>query len=111
MPSIRISKLGISKTGFSPSIKAQIDEFERNLDIWNQVFKKAIDIKASTIRQPLSGILEIDALYFQRVKLAKAKNKSVYNKNSANSFHGFFTNLESQSGHFFSDQISALLFL
>ena len=46
--------------GLRPSIRAQTDKRGRDLDTWEEVIKKAIDVEAKAARQPQSLMKEID---------------------------------------------------
>ena len=46
-----------------PSIQAQIDEQNRDLDVWEEAIKKAIDAKAKVACQPQSLMKKIDNCY------------------------------------------------
>lgn len=83
------------------SIRAQLNERRRDLNTWDKVIKKAIDVKAKASQQLSSDIQEIVAQCPRGPKIVKNEEKPV---KLAKSSYKFFTNLENHSRRFFLGQ-------
>ena len=57
------------------SIWAQLDNWQWDLDTWDKVVEKAIDIKAKASLQPHFGTREIDSRYAKRYRPSVNKDK------------------------------------
>ena len=71
------------REGLRPSIRAQLDARGRELDSWEEVVEKAVDVEAKALLEIPSGTQKIDAKCLWGYKPAKkedkdsGKNKSV----------------------------------
>ena len=61
--------------GLQSSIQAQFDVRERDLDSWDEVVDKTVDIKTKVSSQAPSGIREIDSWCSQDQLLSKKDDK------------------------------------
>ncbi len=64
--------------GLRPSIQVQLDNQRKNLDLWEEVVKKVINVKVKASFQLPSGIREINSRYPKGYRLTK-KNKDKAN--------------------------------
>lgn len=91
------------RDSFCSSIRAQLDERKKNLDMWDKVIKKAINTNANASQQPRLGIWAINNWCSQGLRPIKIEEKSV-DKKLTKSSNSLFANLENHSKHFFSCQ-------
>lgn len=95
---------------FYSSIRAQIDEYKRNLDTWDKAIKKVINVETKASRQLSLSIWEIDVQCFWEARLVKTKEKPMDKKLAIFSY-SFLANLRSKSRHSSLGYISGSLFL
>ncbi len=61
--------------GLHSFIQAQLDNWGRDLDVWDKVVEKAVDAKAKASLQPPSETREIDSRCPKRYRPSVKKNK------------------------------------
>lgn len=85
---------------FKLSIEAQLDNYNQDLNVWNKIIKKTINIKTKVSRNFLSATWEIDAEYFEWPRPNKNDEsiKKSNNFDGAKSSHSFFSNFRDQLG-------------
>lgn len=84
-------------------IQIQLNTRGRELDFWEKVIEKVVDVKAKALLQKLSGSWEINTKCFYRYKLAKKKADSKKNK----SIDISFADISSRKQSSFTYQISS----
>ena len=73
------------REGLRPSIRAQLDIKDRELDFWDEVVDKTVDAEAKASLQALSGTREMDSRYPRGQRLTKKEDKDSrdYEKNKS----------------------------
>ena len=62
--------------GLRPSIRAQLDVRDRDLDSWDEVVDKTVDAEAKASLQAPSGTREMDSQYLRGQRPTKKDDKS-----------------------------------
>lgn len=62
--------------GLRPLIQAQINSQHQELNFWDKVLDKPIDVKSKAELQSLTSICEMDACYWKSQRLDKKKETS-----------------------------------
>ncbi len=66
------------------SIRAQLDNRGQDLDIWDKLVEKAVDVEAKINLQPLSGTREINSRYPRGHRPSVKKDKDEANREHQN---------------------------